>query len=148
MQAVVESGAVDPGKLVTTFAGLRLVGAALPVAYAGQAAAALAAAALLAVFAWRRPRSPALGPLLVAASLLPSPYLLDYDLTLAAIPLAWLLAEARRGAFLPYEKVVMLAAFALPLVARPVQMNLHLPAAPLVLALLFVVALRRGWREG
>jgi len=29
-----------------------------------------------------------------------------------------------------------------------VQMNLHLPAAPLVLALLFVVALRRGWREG
>ena len=41
---------------------------------------------------------------MVAAALLASPFLLDYDLTLLAIPLAWSVREALRAGFAPGER--------------------------------------------
>ena len=144
MREVVERGLLDPAKVQTVFGALRLWDASLALAYAAQAAAALAAAAALVALAWRRPKSPALGPALVAATLLVSPYMLDYDLLLSAIPLAWLFAEARKGGFLPWEKVLMLAAYVLPLAARLAAVTAGVAFAPWVLAALFILVLRRG----
>jgi hypothetical protein len=39
--------------------------------------------------------------LTVCGTLLTTPFVLDYDLTSLAFPLAWLLAQGRRGGFLP-----------------------------------------------
>jgi hypothetical protein len=145
MRAVVEQGLLSAGKIQTVFAALRNWGAPLELAYGAQAVTAAVVAVAAAAFAWRHPRSTALGPALIAATLLVSPYLLDYDLLLAAIPLAWLYAEARAGGFRPWEKAVMLAAYVLPLIARLLATQVQVTIAPLVLAALLTIILRRGW---
>lgn len=147
MRLNVEQGLLAPEKLQTLFATLRLWGAPLPAAYAAQALLAAAAAVAVGLFAWRRPDSPALGPVLIAASLVASPYLLDYDLVLAAVPLAWLLADSQAGGFQRGDKAVMLAAYLLPLVSRLLALNAGLALGPFVLAALFAVTLRRGWPQ-
>jgi len=92
----------------------------------------------------RAPRGGAEGPAMIVAALLCSPYLLDYDLILLAVPLAWLLRQGARTGFLDWEKTVMAAAFILPLFSRTLATLARAPIAPLVVGALFVVLLRRG----
>jgi alpha-1,2-mannosyltransferase len=144
MKAVVESGALDAGKVQTVFAALRVWEVPLSAAYAAQALVALVVAATVGWLGWTRPRSAALGPALVAGTLLMSPYMLDYDLVLCAIPLAWLLSQGIATGFRRWEKAVMLTAYVLPLVARLLASQAHLPLAPLVLMALFALVVRRA----
>ena len=81
---------------------------------------------------------------MVCAGLLMSPFVLDYDLALLAIPLIWLLREGQRSGFLPFEKALMALAFALPLVSRVLAGALGLPLAPLTFAALLALILRRA----
>jgi hypothetical protein len=64
-------------------------------------------------------------------------------LTLLAIPLTVLLTQALRTQFLPYEKMILLAAYLLPAVARLLGQHFSLPAAPAVILLLFFALARR-----
>jgi hypothetical protein len=84
------------------------------------------------------------GPALIAATLLASPFLLDYDLTLVGFPLAY---AARRGlarGFAPFEKSALIVAYLLPLLSRLIAGALLLPIAPPILfALLWFVINRR-----
>lgn len=147
MKAVVESGALETGKIQTVFAALRLWSVPVPAAYAGQLAVGVVVALAVAWFAWTRPRASAQGAVLVAGTVLMSPYMLDYDLVLCAIPLAWLLSQGIAGGFRRWEKAAMLAAYVLPLVARPLAVQAHLPLSPFVLVALFAVVLRRAAEE-
>lgn len=70
--------------------------------------------------------------------------MLDYDLTLVAIPLVWLLGEGRRDGFLPFEKGLMALAFALPLISRIAAGAVGLPLAPLTIAAVLALILRRA----
>jgi hypothetical protein len=81
---------------------------------------------------------------MIVAALIASPFLLDYDLVILAAPLAWLLGEAARTGFRDWEKTTLAAAFVLPAVSRMLAAQAHLPLAPLVLAALLVLILRRG----
>jgi hypothetical protein len=54
------------------------------------------------------------------------------------------LGEGRRSVFLPYEKALMALAFTLPLVSRIVAGAFGLPLAPLTIAALLLVILRRA----
>jgi hypothetical protein len=92
----------------------------------------------------RQPGAPAEGATLAAAACLATPFLLDYDLMLLAIPLAWVAAEAERNGYLPWEKLILGAAFALPLVARPMATVGGVPVAPAVLIALLGVVARRA----
>jgi alpha-1,2-mannosyltransferase len=76
--------------------------------------------------------------------LLASPFVLDYDFTLVAIPLAWLLGEGQRDGFLPFERALMAFAFALPLVSRIAAGAVGLPLAPLTIAAVLALILRRA----
>jgi hypothetical protein len=142
-RATLEQGLVEPGKMVSVFAAVRVLGGPTPLAYAAQGACLLATAAGLVWALRRRPRSRAEAPLIVLASLLASPFLLDYDLAILAFPLAWLAREGLMSGFRPWEKTVLLAAYVLPLFARSLAMQAHLPLAPLALGALFVLVLRR-----
>ena len=64
---------------------------------------------------------------------------------LAAVPLAWLFAQGVREGFRPWEKIGLLAAYALPLFSRSVATFAHVPLGPPVLAGLFLLVLRRAW---
>ncbi|MDB5432615.1 MAG: hypothetical protein JWP35_3731 [Caulobacter sp.] len=146
-RATLEQGLVDPAKMQSTFAAVRLWGGSLSVAYGLQIGVALAALAVLAWLNLQRYRPEAEGAALIAAGLIVSPFLLDYDLTLLAFPLAWLLAQGAKGGFRPWEKTVMLAAFLLPVASRSLAMGLHLPVAPLVLGAVLLLVVQRGLAE-
>lgn len=142
-RATLEQNLVGDEKMQSAFAALRLWHAPTAIAYAVQAAVAASAAAILVRLA-RRGDPEALGPGLIAASLLASPFLLDYDLLLMAVPMAWVLARGRAAGFLPWEKTVLAAAFVLPLVSRLVAGRLGLPLAPPIVLALLMIVVRRG----
>ena len=99
------------------------------------------------IVARRRPGSAADGATLAIATCLATPFLLDYDLMLLAIPLAWVSAKAEVNGYMAWEKVILGSAFLLPLLSRVLALNANFPVAPFVLiALLWVVA-RRAWLE-
>jgi hypothetical protein len=140
---------VGSEKMQSAFAAVRLLHGGLGLAYGVQAAVGLAAAAILVQVMRRRasaqlaPDTLAQGAALATASLLASPFILDYDLMFLALPLAWLVREQSNGGALPWEKTAMFAAFLLPLVSRLVAGRLGIPLGPpIVFALLLVVARR------
>jgi alpha-1,2-mannosyltransferase len=147
-RSALENHLVGDEKMQSVFAAVRLMHGSLPLAWGAQIATALSAVAALLWLERRAFRTPAEAPAVVCAGLLMSPFLLDYDLTLLAIPLAWLLGQGRRSGFLPYEKALMAFAYLLPLVSRAAAGDLGLPLAPLTIAAALAFTVRRGLRAG
>lgn len=138
-QSAMADGLVPFAKMQSLFAAARLLGAPVPLAYGLQGLLALAVAGALARASWRRRYDPALGAAMLVGALLATPFMLDYDLVLLAFPLVVLAA----GPFAAWEKLVGALAFAAPAFARPLAMTLGVPIAPLVLAALFVLLVRK-----
>jgi hypothetical protein len=138
-----EHGLVLP-KMVSAFAAVRVLGGAPAVAYDVQGLVSLATGAALVWAIRQRPDARAEGALVTMAALLATPFLLDYDLVILAVPLAWLANEGLRTGFRPWEKIALLAGYLAPLAARPLSMGAHAPLAPVVLAGLFILLLRRA----
>ncbi len=136
----------DWGKLQSLFTSLRLWGAPLGVAYVAQLGLAVAVLAVLARLAWRRPGGGAEMAAAAAACVLCTPHVLDYDLAVTGVPLAWIAGRAVRTGWLPWEKAAAGLAFLWPLVARLATQSGAAPVAPVILAALFAVTCRRGWR--
>lgn len=142
-RAALEAGLVGYAKMQSAYAGMRLLGGSDGTAWLVQACATLAAA--MAVWATRRGTETARGAVLACATPLATPFLLDYDLTIMAIPMAWLLRTGVRAGFMPWEKLMLLAAFVLPLAGRMIGTNLGVPVTPfVVLGLLLCVVRRAG----
>ena len=143
-RTLLEQGLAGPHRMVSVFAAAQLWHTPVWTAYAAQVASGLVVFAALAAVP-RRPAPLARGAVICAAAPLVSPYMFDYDLAVLAIPIAWVAREADAdGCFLPWEKSVLLAAFVLPLFARPVATCLVLPIGPVIAASLFFVVLRRA----
>ena len=142
-RAVLDQDLVGYAKMQSTFAAIRLLGGDGSLALTAQMAISLCAVGAL--WAVRR-CGPGLanGAVLVCATLLATPFLLDYDLTLLAVPLAWLFARASRESFLPWERLALLAGFILPLISRPLATTAHIPVAPLVVFALLLCVVRRA----
>ena len=138
-------GGVGFAKMVSTFAAVRLLGAGLTGAWAAQILVSVATLVAVVIVARRRPGAAAEGATLAAAACLATPFLLDYDLMLLAIPLAWVAAEAERGGYLPWEKVILAIAFLLPLAARSLATWAGAPVGPLVLITLLGLVVRRAY---
>ena len=126
------------------FAAVRPLGGGIGAAYAAQVAVGLALCGVPWGIRRARPSGLDLGALMVAMAVLASPFLLDYDLVLLALPMAWLMAPAQRTGFRPREKTVLFAAFVAPLVIRTVSLQLGIPLGPPVLAALLVVVASRA----
>ncbi|HTK34826.1 MAG TPA: glycosyltransferase family 87 protein [Caulobacteraceae bacterium] len=144
-RAALEQNLVGNEKMQSVFAAVRLWRGPLALAYGGQAVVAVGAAWLLVRLARKGEDPDALGPALIAAALLASPFLLDYDLILLAVPLAWVLGRAERTGFLPWEKLVLSAGFLLPLVSRALAAHFGLPLGPPVVLAVLMVVVRRGF---
>jgi hypothetical protein len=142
-RAILEQGLVQPGKMVSVFAAVRVLHGGAELAYAAQALSAIGAVGILASVVRGR-GTPPLGhaAVCVAATTLISPFFLDYDLIITAVPLAWLLTEGQRRGFLPWEKLVLLAGYLLPLVARDLALHLGVPIGPLVMMALLMACAR------
>jgi len=137
-----ENGRIELAGMITVFAAARLLGAPVALAYAAQALAGVAAAAVVARLFWRGAPLPARAAGLIAGTLLAVPVLLLYDLMPLAVAGAWLLPRARgaapgRGAF-----AAMLVLYTAPLYCRPLGLALHLGVAPLASAAVLLLAAR------
>lgn len=144
-RAALEQNLVGSQKMQSAFAAVRLLGGDVVLAYAVQAVVAIAVCAVLVVLLRQRPGSSAEAPAVAAAALLMSPFLLDYDLVLLAVPLAWAAREGARTGFLPWEKLVLMIGFLLPLLSRLFATGLGIPLAPLTLLAVFGVVIRRAY---
>ena len=143
-RSALENNLVGDEKMQSVFAAVRLLHGSLSLAWAAQLATMFTAVAALWLLQMRAFRTPAEPAAAVCAGLLATPFLLDYDLTLLALPLLWLLGEGLRDGFRPFEKAIMAFAFLLPLVSRTAAGALGLPLAPLTIACLFALVMRRG----
>lgn len=140
---ILEQGATGWEKLQSPFAAMRMLGASIQTAYAVHGAVSLGVAAVV-LWIWRSPVGiPLKGAALATGTLLVTPYVLDYDLMLLALPLAWLTVEGLRSQFLNYEKLTLFIVWFLPLISREIG-ALGLPIAPIVLLVLLSFILRRA----
>jgi hypothetical protein len=133
-------GIQDRAKIMSAFNTARLLGAGLGMATTVHAVLAVPAVLALVWFARQRPDGAALGGALAAASLLATPYMMDYDLVCLAPALAAATARGARDGFAPGDKILLLAAYILPFLAHDIAASTRVQVAPLVIAgLLFVL---------
>jgi hypothetical protein len=128
------------------FAAVRLLGGSMSAAYALHTTVALIVASALIYLCRSLPIGHGVGAAMATATLLASPFLLGYDLLLLAIPMVWIVREAARTGYLPWEKPMLAMAFLLPLLSTTFADRLHVPLAPPVIMLLFVAVFRRAIR--
>jgi alpha-1,2-mannosyltransferase len=141
---VLEKGETGFHKIQSVFAAVRLFGGTVALAYAAQAVA-FAIAAFCLVRLWRSEAAFALkAAALIAASMLATPYLLDYDLMIAAPAIAFLAAHGLDRGFAPNEKSALALIWIAPLVTRALAEQIFLPIGLVAIIVLFVLPLRRS----
>jgi alpha-1,2-mannosyltransferase len=145
-RAMLELELVPYYKLQSVFAATRLLGGSVALAYALQGLVAVGAASLV-VWVWRQPAAQDLkNAALMTASLLATPFVLDYDMALLAPPAAWLVSRISRGEALPWEKLILAVVCLAPVASRGLGYATHILLAPVAEAalLLTIVARIRG----
>ncbi len=144
IRSILDLGLLDYYKLQSPFAAVRLIGGGVSLAWATQGViGALSAIVVAAV--WRTSREQAArAVVLVCATLLATPYVLDYDLTLLAVALAFAVRRARTASWSPWELTLLVVVGAVPALARPLGMVSHVGLAPLAIGLLLG---HTAWRE-
>jgi alpha-1,2-mannosyltransferase len=141
---LLENGDVGFEKLQSVFAAVRLWGGGIPLAYAVQGVAS-AAAVCGTAWVWRSSGDRDLkAALLIIATLLASPHVLDYDLTMLAPAIAFTVSAGIASGFRDYEISVLAAAWITPLLSRSIAGVTGIPLGLLVLLALYVFTLRRA----
>lgn len=143
---VLEQGDTGWEKIQSPFAAVRLLGGSLDIAYAAQALVTLGLVAAVAI-TWRGGADRRLkAALLMVASLLATPYCLDYDLMLLGPALMLTASLAQDTGWRAWEKSLLAAVWAMPAVVRLIGGAFHVPlGTPLMLA--FVILLLRRSRD-
>ena len=115
---ILEQGTTGWKKIQSVFSLARLWGCDITTSYALQGIVA-ALALLVTAWVWRRPTTLATrAAALCGAILLTTPYLLDYDLVILAVPIAFLARLGLETGFRAYEKILLALLWVLPLLAR------------------------------
>jgi hypothetical protein len=133
----ISTGALSWVKVPTVFVTLAWLGAPHGIAWACQWTVA-AVVALATLAAWRQP-----GPLglkvamAVCATLLVTPYVMNYDLVLLAIPIAAVAAYGRDATLPSGTKLILILAFAASTIFVTVAERIHVQLTPLALLALF-----------
>jgi hypothetical protein len=146
-QSVFETGRVGFYHLVSLFGAVRLIGGGTGLAMSIQGLAMLGAAVAVAVVWYRCADMAVRAATLIAATLVALPVILFYDLLPATIAMAWLMRDARRHGYFPWEKTVLCAMYPIALLCRGIGEKTHVPIGWLLTFGLLGLALthyRRG----
>jgi alpha-1,2-mannosyltransferase len=144
---VLEAGETGWHKIQSAFSLVRMWGGPVALAYAVQSAVTVMLAAAL-VWLWRAPVDFSLkAAALIIASILATPYSLDYDMTVLAPAIAFLAVNGLRHGFAPYEKSALAALWIAPLVARSVAQAVLVPVGVLAMAAMLGLILHRAAQE-
>jgi len=135
-------------KIQSLFGAVRLLGGSVTAGYAAYALGAVGALGTLLVVCGRRAGAEAEMAVLVVATLLSTPYFLDYDLTCLLVPMAYIGTDALRRGWLAWEKTALLVLYVVPMFARLTALETGIPLVPPLMALLLLLCARRAlWRD-
>jgi hypothetical protein len=141
---VLEQGGTGWEKIQSAFSAARNWGADVHTAYAIQIALGVMLAATLA-WLWHSDVAFELkASALATASLLATPYVLDYDLVVLAISIAFLVRHGFARGFCDYEISVLAAAWIVPLLSRVIAGATEIPLGLIVMLGLYGFTLRRA----
>jgi len=141
---VLEAGDTGWEKIQSLFSAARSWGAGVEMAYAAQSALALAVAVTL-VWLWRsRAACELKAAALACACLLATPYVLDYDLVVLAIAIAFFARYGLAHGFRDYEISVLAFVWIVPLVARGIAGVTGVPLGLIAMLALYALTLRRA----
>jgi alpha-1,2-mannosyltransferase len=144
---VLEEGSTGWEKIQSAFSTARMWGGSVDLAYAVQGALALSVAAGL-VWLWRSEASFNLkASALAVAALLATPYVLDYDLMLLAVAIAFYVRHGLTRGFQHFEISLLAFVWIVPLFSRPLAGVTGIPLGLIAQVVLLVVVFRRAWRE-
>lgn len=143
-EVVLEQGGTGWEKIQSLFSAMRMWGADLPLAYAAQSLLAIGLAISL-IWLWRSDAaSPLKAAALAIASLLATPYVLDYDMVVLAIAIAFFARHGFAHGFRDGEISVLAFAWIAPLLTRSVAAATYLPLGLLAMLMLYVLVMRRA----
>jgi hypothetical protein len=144
---VLEAGDTGWEKIQSLFSAVRSWGVGVEMAYAAQSALALMVAVTL-IWLWRsRAASELKAAALACACLLATPYVLDYDLVVLAVAIAFFTRYGLAHGFRDYEISVLAFVWVVPLVARGIAGATGLPLGLIAMLALYALTLRRAALE-
>ncbi len=147
-RAVLEQGGPGWHLIQSVFSIVRMWGGSVPLAYAAQGVLTLALAAAL-IWLWRSHADVALkAAALCLATLLATPYSMDYDMMALSVAIAFLAVHGLRGGFAPFEISALAALWLVPLVARSVAQVAMVPLGVMVMLAMLLLVLQRAHRDG
>jgi hypothetical protein len=145
---VLEKGGTGWEKIQSIFSAARMWGAGVQAAYTVQIALTLLLAASLA-WLWHSGAALELkASALATGSLLATPYVLDYDLVVLAVAIAFFVRHGLSRGFRDYEISLLGAAWIVPLLSRSIAGVTGVPLGLLVLLGFYVFTLRRAMLDG
>jgi alpha-1,2-mannosyltransferase len=141
---LIEQGDVGFEKLQSVFAAVRVWGGGVTLGYIVQGAASLVAVGSVA-WIWRASTDRDLkAALLLVATLLASPHVLDYDLMILAPAIAFMVAAGVARGFRHYEITLLAAAWMAPLLARGIAGSTGIPLGLITVLTLYALIMRRA----
>jgi len=141
---ILEQGPTGWEKICSVFSAFRMHGASISLAYAAQWLSASVAAIINIWFWWKRRASIEVrASALTLGVLLSTPYFLDYDLVVLAVPIAMMARLGMRDGWRDWEKTLLVALWFLPLLTRVIGATLTIPMTPLLLWWAMALLVRR-----
>ena len=141
---VLEQGGIGWEKIQSVFSAMRMWGAGVHLAYAVQIALALMLATSLAWLWQSNAEFELKASALATASLLATPYVLDYDLVALAVGIVFFVRHGLGRGFRTFEISLLAAAWIVPLLSRGVAGATGIPLGLVVLLAFYVFTLRRA----
>lgn len=139
-----ETGKVGYAGLISLFGAVRMLGGDIWLAYGVQALAAIAGG-LVTAFVWWYDLSQAVRAMtLIAATLFSVPVILFYDLLPMTVAIGWLIQDARKTGFLPWEKAILGLIWLIPILSRGVGLSANIPLGPLATTSLLIFVTMRA----
>ena len=129
-------------KYASPYAAVRLLGGSATSAWAVQGFSGVLAAVALVAMTRRRPGGAAEIAMLVVATGFCVPFAGQYDLVIFAVTGAWLVSEAIKTIWLPFERICLAVLYLSPLAIIAAAAN-GIPLAPAALILLAALVVRR-----
>lgn len=140
---LMETGSAPWFKMPTYFVAARMLGLSVTVSYLLQAGVAMSMLGIV-YHVWSQKKDAAVSnSILVLGILLATPYAFTYDLTLLAIPIAYLVWHGYTKGWMPYEKFVHAVGWHMPLFSMFIAFFTPLQIGPFILAAYLIFIL---WR--
>ena len=141
--SVYGAGKIDYAGMVTPFGAARLLGFSPSASYLVQALITGSMVMMVALI-WRLGPNRALrAATLLSATMLAVPMALLYDKLLLLVAICWLVRDGRQHGFLPWEKIVLLAAYPASVMIWVAGSEWGVPLGPVISFAVVLLTLRR-----